>query len=172
MKPYNKGFTLIELIIAISISVVVLASLASLLWQSTNYYRRSNEEISLQMEAQTILNQLKDLIVEADNVEFDMTSDPQLLRIQQGLDKLYEISLNSDNTLSFVRASKEADDSVSRTESQLFGMYVLDFHVIEPSPDYNAVKISFTLQGEYSTYRVEESVINIRNQIKPMQSYW
>ena len=27
-------------------------------------------------------------------------------------------------------------------------------------------------QGEYSTYRVEESVINIRNQIKPMQSYW
>jgi prepilin-type N-terminal cleavage/methylation domain-containing protein len=172
VKPYNKGFTLIELIIAISISVVVLASLASLLWQSTNYYRRSNEEISLQMEAQTILNQLKDLIVEADNVEFDMTSDPQLLRIQQGLDKLYEISLNSDNTLSFVRASKEADDSVSRTESQLFGMYVLDFHVIEPSPDYNAVKISFTLQGEYSTYRVEESVINIRNQIKPMQSYW
>ena len=172
MKPYNKGFTLIELIIAISISVVVLASLASLLWQSTNYYRRSNEEISLQMEAQTILNQLKDLIVEADNVEFDMTSDPQLLRIQQGLDKLYEISLNSDNTLSFVRASKEVDDSVSRTESQLFGMYVLDFHVIEPSPDYNAVKISFTLQGEYSTYRVEESVINIRNQIKPMQSYW
>lgn len=172
VKANNKGFTLIELIIAIAISVVVLASLVSLIWQSTNYYRRSNEEIGLQMEAQSILNQLKDLIVEADNVRFDMTSDPHQLKIQQGPDVLYEIILNSDNTLTFIKASKEVDNTISRSDPLLFGKYVLDFHAIEPSNNINAVKISFTLQGDYSTYRVKDSVINIRNKIKPMQSYW
>lgn len=172
MKANNKGFTLIELIIAAAISIVVLASLVSLIGQSMNYYRRSNEQISLQMEAQVILNQLKDLIVEADNVKYDATSDPHKLKIQQGLDVLYEISLNSDNTLTFIKASKEMDNTISRSDPLLLGIYVLDFHVIEASNDSNAVKISFTLQGDYTTYRVKESVISIRNKVRPMQSYW
>lgn len=173
MKPDNKGFSLIELIIAISISVVVLGILASFLWQSTNYYRRSSEEISLQMEAQTILNQLKDLIVEADCLVFDDTVEPTMLRIQHGEELLYEIILNNTGkTLDFAKAIKEADGSISRTMPQLFGQYVEHFHVSDTSGDDSFIKVSFTLQGEYSKYEVKESIINLRNQIKPMKSYW
>ncbi len=173
MKTNDKGVTLVELIIAVSISVIVLALLASLIWQSANYYRRSNEEINLQMEAQTILNQIKDLIVEADNVKFDQASDPSILRIQQGADNLYEIYFNySDKELTFIKVQREADGSISRTTPQLFGRFVEDFQVIDTDDSTNIIKISFTLQGSYSTYKVEESRVNLRNQIKPMQSYW
>lgn len=172
MKANNKGFTLIELIISVSISIILLGTVASLLWQSSNYYRRSNEEVALQMEAQTILNQLKELIGEADNVEYDSSSDPSLLSIQQGENLLYEISFdNSLRTLTFVKVIKEVDGSISRTDSQLFGKYVEDL-LINSDLDVGLVKISFTLRGDFSSYEVKESVINFRNKIKPMESYW
>jgi len=173
VKPDNKGTTLIELIVAISISVVILGIVASFLWQSTNYYRRSSEDISLQMEAQTILNQLKDMIVEADCVEFDDTVDPTLLRIQHGEDILYEISLNnSEKTLDFVRAIREDDGTISRTTSQLFGRYVEHFHVTDTSAGDSFIKVSFKLQGDYTEFEVKDSLINLRNQIKTMKVYW
>lgn len=173
MRHDNKGFSLIELIIAISISVIILGIIASLLWQSTNYYRRSNEDITLQMEAQTILNQLKDLIVEADCVEFDDSVEPARLRIQHGEDLLYEISLNnSEKTLDFVKAIKEVDGSISHTIPQLFGRNVEHFHVSDTSGGDSIIKVSFTLQGEYTNYEVKDSIINLRNQIKAMKSYW
>jgi prepilin-type N-terminal cleavage/methylation domain-containing protein len=167
----NRGFSLIELIITIAISVFVLGILASFLWQSSNYYRRSNEEVTLQMEAQTILNQLKDLIVEADCVEFDDSTDPPVLRIQQGEGLLYELSFDSSGkTLDFVKAVREADGSISRTPPQLFGRYVEHFQISDTGDSF--IKLSFTLQGEFCTYEVKESLIYLRNQIRPMEAYW
>ena len=169
----NKGFSLIELIIAISISVVVLAIVASFLWQSSNYYRRSNEDITLQMEAQTILNQLKDLIAEADCVAFDNSTEPAILRIQQGEGLLYEISFDSTGeTLYFIKTIKEADESISRTSPQLFFSFLKCFHVSDTDDDESFIKLSFTLQGDYSKYEVKESLIKLRNRIKAMKSYW
>ena len=173
MKPDNKGTTLIELIVAISISVVILGIVASFLWQSTNYYRRSSEDISLQMEAQTILNQLKDMIVEADCVAFDNTVEPTVLKIQQGEELLYEISLSYvGKTLDFVKVIKEVDGTISRTMPQLFGQYVEHFHVSDTGDGDSSIKVSFTLQGDYSKYEVKDSLISLRNQIKPIKAYW
>lgn len=169
----NKGFSLIELIIAITISVFVLGIVASILWQSTNYYRRSSEDIILQMEAQTILNQLKDLIAEADCVAFDNTVEPTVLKIQQGEELLYEISLSYvGKTLDFVRVIKEVDGTISRTMPQLFGQYVEHFHVSDTGDGDSSIKVSFTLQGEYTKYEVKESLVNLRNQVKPLRAYW
>ena len=173
VKPNNKCFSLIELLIAISISIVVLGIVASFLWQTTNYYRRSSEEIALQMEAQTILNQLKDMIVEADCVVFDDTVDPIVLKIQHGEDLLYEISFSSSGkVLNFVRAVREADGSISRTTPQLFGQYVERFHTTDTVDGDSFIKVSFTLQGDYSKYEVKDSLISLRNQIKPIKAYW
>lgn len=173
MRQDNKGFSLIELIISISISVFILGIVASFLWQSTNYYRRSSEDITLQMEAQTILNQLKDLIVEADCVVFDNTVEPTELKIQHGEDLLYEISFdNSGKVIKFVKAIREADGSISRSIPQLFGQYVDYFHVSDTDDGDSFVKVSFTLQGEYTKYEVEDSLINLRNQIKAIKPYW
>lgn len=173
MRGDNRGFSLIELIVTISISVVVLGIIASFLWQSSNYYRRSNEEVTLQMEAMTILNQLKDLIVEADCVAFDDSAEPAVLRIQQGEELLYELSYSSLNkTLDFVRAVREADGSISRTSSQLFGQYVEHFHVSDTGSGDSFIKLSFTLQGKYGKYEVKDSLIYLRNRIRPMEAYW
>lgn len=173
MKQDNKGFSLIELLVSISISVIILGIVASFLWQSTNYYRRSCEDITLQMEAQTILNQLKDLIVEANCVAFDNSVEPTMLKIQHGEELLYEISLNnSGKTLDFIKAIREVDGSISHTIPQLFGRYVEHFHVTDTAGDDNFIKVSFTLQGKYTKYEVKESLIYLRNLIKPMKAYW
>lgn len=170
----NKGFTLIELIISITISALIFIAVSSFLRQSIIYYRRSNEDVSLQMEAQIILNQLIDLIEEANHVDFDANWELSVLKIQHSMDLLYEIIHNSsDNTINFVKAIRIADGSISRTSPQLFGQFVEDFQVVEDSyGNQSVVKISFTLRGKFTSYEVKDSVIQLRNQIKPMQPYW
>lgn len=67
----NKGFTLVELMISMAISVIVIASIAYFMNYSSKNYKSANDEVILQTEAQAILNQLNDLIIEASNVKFD-----------------------------------------------------------------------------------------------------
>lgn len=61
----NKGFTLIELVVAIAIMSMVMIAAAGLIVSASNSYRLSNIEIELQMEAQTAMNQLNDILIEA-----------------------------------------------------------------------------------------------------------
>lgn len=61
----NKGFSLIELIISISIMVIVGSVVVGFLSVSSKSYRRISNEVDLQYESQLAVNQMKDLIMDA-----------------------------------------------------------------------------------------------------------
>lgn len=65
MKKDQRGFTLVELIVAILIMSIVMLAAAGFIVSAANSYRVSNIEIELQMEAQTAVNQLNDILIEA-----------------------------------------------------------------------------------------------------------
>jgi prepilin-type N-terminal cleavage/methylation domain-containing protein len=163
----NKGFTLVELIIAMAVSTIVIGSIASFMYYCTANYRRTNEETALQMEAQTIRNQLENLILEADNVKFDPATDT--LRIKQS-NNLYIISLNgASHTLLFEKVPYGGTES---GDKKLFGKYVEDLQVVDTGTGdtNNRIKFSFVLKLHDSTYAVENNSIRLRNRIKPMAS--
>jgi type II secretory pathway component PulJ len=60
--------TLIELMIAISISAIIIVMIATFINAAAHSFRRVNEEVNLQMEAQTVVNQLTELMLEAKTV--------------------------------------------------------------------------------------------------------
>lgn len=68
-KKDQRGFSLVELIVTILIMSVVMLAAAGFLITSTNSYRVSNIEIKLQMEAQTALAQLTDILMEAQSYQ-------------------------------------------------------------------------------------------------------
>lgn len=72
-KPNNHGMTLIELILAMAISVIIIAAIAMFISTGSKSYETSHDEISVQMEAQTILNQIGDLVQEGNNVFYAST---------------------------------------------------------------------------------------------------
>lgn len=62
----NKGYTLVELLVAIAILAIVLVELFSMMNQSSRLYMRGTFEIELQTEAQQIVQQLEEMMIDAD----------------------------------------------------------------------------------------------------------
>lgn len=67
-KQNNKGITLLELIISMAISIVVVLMIVSFINSSFRVFRKTNDRVTLQMEAQTAINQLVNLAMEAKGI--------------------------------------------------------------------------------------------------------
>ncbi|MBR3306868.1 MAG: prepilin-type N-terminal cleavage/methylation domain-containing protein [Lachnospiraceae bacterium] len=61
----NKGYSLIELVVAVAVLVVVLAELGALMVNGATLYERGTMEVSLQEEAQQVILQMEDLLMGA-----------------------------------------------------------------------------------------------------------
>jgi len=60
----DKGFSLVELLVAITVSAIVLLGMAFFMVSSTKTYEATNDEVFIQAEAQDTLNLLKNFIME------------------------------------------------------------------------------------------------------------
>ena len=61
----NRGVTLVELIVALSISTIILGSIWQFVITSTKTYSSQKDNVDLQMEVQQTMNQIQDLCVDA-----------------------------------------------------------------------------------------------------------
>lgn len=115
------------------------------------------------MEAQTIINQLDDLIMEAYNVKYQ---DKELVIYQ--MDVIYRITLDTteDNLyLEKVPAGESASD-----DRRLLGRYVKDFSVVDTGFDNqnSSIEITLNLKRNQNTYSIENHIITMRNRIQPV----
>ncbi len=162
-KLNNKGLTLVELMIAMAIASIVIGSITYFMAASTKSYRKANDEITLQLEAQTILNQLNELIIEAYNVKMNNATD--MLTIYGG-ELIYYIKLeNNKLMLNKKQPGLEIDTADTWI---LFGEYVNTFEVKDTGDnnDNSSILISFELSKNGSSYKVSNSLIALRNKIK------
>lgn len=63
-KLNNKGFSLLEMIIAAAIATLVISGMGAFLISGVRNYQSSRERTNLQIESQTALNLMTDLIME------------------------------------------------------------------------------------------------------------
>lgn len=162
-KLNNKGLTLVELMIAMAIASIVIGSITYFMATSTKNYRRANDEITLQIEAQIILNQLNELIIEAYNVKMDEPT--KTLAIYRG-DMTYFIKLEAGKLM---LNKKSPGLSVDSGDSWiLFGDYVNIFTVKDTGDNNNnsSIFITLGLRKNDSTYNVDNSLISLRNKVK------
>ncbi len=61
----NKGYTLVELLVAMAIFAVVMAEVCNMMQQSSKLYLNGTYEIDLQTEAQQIVQQMEELLIDA-----------------------------------------------------------------------------------------------------------
>ena len=75
MMRNNKGFSLIELIVALAILSVAGVSIFGFVMNTSRSYSQTNKEVKLQYEQQLAVNQIRDMVVESDKgIYFDSTS--------------------------------------------------------------------------------------------------
>lgn len=87
----NAGFTLVEMLIAMFISLIIISGVGTFLVTATKTYQATDEQVDLQLEAQDVANAISDRILEANNVYFDPQSDDTYIRIY------YELKRGSAN---------------------------------------------------------------------------
>lgn len=122
----NRGLTLVELICAIAIFSVVATAAGSVLVVSARNYQRGAVEAELQQVAQLAVNQIEDLIIDANAAP---GSGAHNLRIEKdGI--LYEVYLESaERQLQYREYTVGPDGVTPSSESQLLADNVDVFNV-------------------------------------------
>lgn len=71
----NKGYTLVELLVAVALLVIVMAEVGALMFNSQSLYRNGFYEVNLQEESQQVIQQVEDLLMNATGWERDATTN-------------------------------------------------------------------------------------------------
>lgn len=75
MKRNNKGFSLVELLIAIAVSSIVLSALVTLIVQAVRSYSKQTALAQVQSDADISLNQISKNILEANEIQLVKTTN-------------------------------------------------------------------------------------------------
>lgn len=75
----NRGFTLIELMVAMGIGSVVLLLIATMLVRGTSLFRTENDEINVQNDYQIIRNQVDQVLMEAKTLVIEYQGDDTII---------------------------------------------------------------------------------------------
>lgn len=140
MMRNNKGFSLIELIVALAILAVAGVSIFGFVINTSNSYSQTNKEVKMQYEQQLAMNQIRDMIVESDKgIYFDATSNTLALYgavKEVGGSAVYPVTVlrfvESENKLYFGRrefTNVSEISFVSVTDLQLLSENVTKFEV-------------------------------------------
>ncbi|MBE5894944.1 MAG: prepilin-type N-terminal cleavage/methylation domain-containing protein [Lachnospiraceae bacterium] len=62
----NKGFSLVEILISVAILAIVMLEVFAMMSNSSTLYRNGTYEVELQTEAQRVITQLEDLMIDCD----------------------------------------------------------------------------------------------------------
>lgn len=99
LRRSNKGVTLVELLVALALLAILMAQIASIVFNSSKLYKNGVSEVELQSEAQQFVNQLQELMIDCDNsISFNYAhsiSEDALITISNN-DCKYEIQLTRD----------------------------------------------------------------------------
>lgn len=82
MRKNQKGFTLVELIIAVAILAIVTLAVCGFIVVGSRSYTSANTDIMLQQEAQLALNQISDVIIDTtDSITYSVGTSTSLQNV-------------------------------------------------------------------------------------------
>lgn len=175
MMRNNKGFSLIELLVALAILAVAGVAIAGFVMNTSHSYSQTNTEIKLQYEQQLAVNQIRDMIVESDRgIYFDSASKTLALYgavRKDGGDQYYPVTVISYKeteeklyfgTKEFASVSEITFASV--TDLKLLSENVTAFEVDLTGVSKDKVQIEVTFKVGEKEQTVKETIA-LRNRL-------
>lgn len=167
----NKGMSLIELIISMAISAIVVLMVVSFIGAAFRVFRSTNDEVNLQMEAQTVMNQLVNLTMEAKSITVKYeTAEDDRYRIDTSNTTGYHWAVviyhKTKKKLYLAKLSTtdpEAYKTVTYTEDKnLMAEFIESFAINAVDGDSSVIQIDMQLMLGTDNYNVLKKV-NLRN---------
>lgn len=175
----NKGFSLVELIVAIAIFAIAGVAVFGFTVYSSNNYSRTNTEVKLQYEQQLVVNQIRDAILEASKGIYYDEAAKSLFIYSEKTDAggvvtypVTKISFRASDMKMFVAKGEFANvadiNLASLTDDKLLAESVKDFSVDLSKVKKDKVTFSITFSIKDKDVSVSP-VIALRNHLQVTQ---
>jgi len=121
VKLNNKGFTLVELLLAIAISTIVLGTLTALTVYASRSTKLTNEKITLQNEVKDAVNHIESYCMEAETASWHTVP-----ATGGGTAKVLVVYERRDDMKSIVTSSAVQVDMVETLESDAYAYWFMN----------------------------------------------
>jgi prepilin-type N-terminal cleavage/methylation domain-containing protein len=71
----NKGFTLIEVLVALGISSIIMSAIVTFIVVGSRSYKMTEQEVNMQTESQTAINLVGNVLLESNDVKYGYFAD-------------------------------------------------------------------------------------------------
>lgn len=160
IKHNNKGFTLIEMIVAIIISTSVTASLIILTNLFFQNFVNAQTESQSQIECQFIESSLKDDISSSDTIKYFNFNDIKAIKLKSSTDNKFKYYVLKEKRVFLIETDIDTDDisDLIYDEKNIIAEQINDIKLEEISDAKYSVKIiagigKKRLQKEFVVYR-------------------
>ncbi len=158
-KMDDKGFSLIELLIAMAISTIIIASVGQAMVMAMRQYSMSNNEATVQERAQIVMNILHDELI--DSMVVPVSKDGKSLDIIQGNNRIMiylEADPDEEGTY-LLKYSRQTGDAAKEIETLSKGVKSFACSL---NDNGSAVNIELELKDLNRSYKTS-STIYMRN---------
>lgn len=185
----NRGLTLVEMLVSFAILSIMMVAVFQFMSMMTKQYQNSNNEITVQNEVQTLMQQLENYIIDADmGVELDegtyydlyvMSSDGFCVISYDGSEDVRELYYYDYTTYwkdNSITVTKETAYSVASAyhsgytaTKNLLAEYVATFKLVDPlsetlNAENNYVALEIRIEKTNRSYTATKNIY-LRNQI-------
>lgn len=153
MKLDNKGFSLVEIMLAVVVSTIVLGALTAMIVFASRSSRETNERIELQNQVKDALNHIDSYCMEAEYIKWQKIDDANVLMV-------FQKRADVEKIISPVSADEIQADQVGTLESDVYAYWFFDDG--DPSTGKNLYfgKCSKTGDVDLSALKPDDSEVN------------
>ncbi len=168
----NKGMSLFELIISMTISAIIIFMIVTFISAALRIFRKTNDDVNLQMEAQTAMNQIINVVMEAKEAsDFYQLGNIYRYKIDHpdvasncDFALIYDADQQKIYLVTLAATSSEEYKTVTYSETDnLLAEYVAEFSIENAQAGKNNIKkISMKLQLGNNDF-LSTQTVNLRN---------
>lgn len=133
-KGNNKGLTMVELVIAIGMSTIIMGAAAMFLYNANKSYHAAEYSIDVQMEAQIVMEQLSNMVMESNKI-YVLEAENILV--------LYKIPRNNGRDASQITPEGRAPEDNKAIRRVIFAsgskLYMVETEIADAQQDFNSI---------------------------------